>query len=101
MVDELIGQQQVVVKSLLDNFDAVKGISGATILGDGRVALILDLDSLCSLPQRRWRRASFKSRTGGGRSRADESPEPGDLGNRPIPTRGGAGWSGNSMRQSN
>jgi chemotaxis protein histidine kinase CheA len=41
-----------VVKSLLDNFDAVRGISGATILGDGRVALILDLDSLCSLPQR-------------------------------------------------
>ncbi len=53
VVDELIGQQQVVVKSLLANFDAVRGISGATILGDGRVALILDLDGLCALPERR------------------------------------------------
>ena len=52
VVDELIGQQQVVVKSLLENFDAVRGISGATILGDGRVALILDLDGLCKLPER-------------------------------------------------
>ena len=52
VVDELIGQQQVVVKSLLENFDAVRGISGATILGDGRVALILDLDGLCRLPER-------------------------------------------------
>ncbi len=51
VVDELIGQQQVVVKSLLENFDAVRGISGATILGDGRVALILDLDGLCKLPE--------------------------------------------------
>ena len=56
VVDELIGQQQVVVKSLLENFDAVRGISGATILGDGRVALILDLDGLCRLPERQWRR---------------------------------------------
>ena len=54
VVDELIGQQQVVVKSLLENFDAVHGISGATILGDGRVALILDLDGLCKLPEH-WR----------------------------------------------
>jgi two-component system chemotaxis sensor kinase CheA len=54
VVDELIGQQQVVVKSLLENFDAVRGISGATILGDGRVALILDLDGLCKLPEH-WR----------------------------------------------
>lgn len=54
VVDELIGQQQVVVKSLLENFDVVHGISGATILGDGRVALILDLDGLCKLPEH-WR----------------------------------------------
>ena len=50
VVDELIGQQQVVVKSLLENFDAVRGISGATILGTGRVALILDIEGLCAMP---------------------------------------------------
>jgi two-component system chemotaxis sensor kinase CheA len=43
LVDELIGQQQVVVKSLEANFRKVPGISGATIMGDGKVALILDL----------------------------------------------------------
>jgi two-component system, chemotaxis family, sensor kinase CheA len=43
LVDELLGQQQVVIKSLDANFDHVNGISGATILGDGSVALILDI----------------------------------------------------------
>ena len=42
-VDELVGQQQVVIKSLESNYKKIKGISGATILGDGRVALILDV----------------------------------------------------------
>ena len=46
VVDELLGQQQVVVKSLETNYDAVDGISGATILGNGRVALILDVTHL-------------------------------------------------------
>ena len=46
LMDSLIGQQQVVVKSLDTNFHSVKGISGATILGDGRVALILDVSSI-------------------------------------------------------
>lgn len=41
-VDELVGQQQVVIKSLEANYDPVAGVSAATILGDGRVALILD-----------------------------------------------------------
>jgi two-component system, chemotaxis family, sensor kinase CheA len=41
-VDALIGQHQVVIKSLENNFRRVQGISGATILGNGRVALILD-----------------------------------------------------------
>jgi two-component system chemotaxis sensor kinase CheA len=45
-VDELIGQQQVVVKNLESNYRRVDDISGATILGDGRVALILDVASL-------------------------------------------------------
>jgi len=45
-VDELIGQQQVVVKSLESNYRRVPYMSGATILGDGRVALILDAAEL-------------------------------------------------------
>ncbi len=46
LVDELVGQQQVVVKNLEANYRRVAGISGATILGDGSVALILDVSSL-------------------------------------------------------
>ncbi len=42
-VDDLLGQQQVVIKSLETNFHKVDGVSGATILGDGMVALILDV----------------------------------------------------------
>jgi two-component system chemotaxis sensor kinase CheA len=45
-VDELVGQQQVVVKNLESNYRKVAGISGATILGDGGVALILDVTAL-------------------------------------------------------
>ncbi|MGH8436973.1 MAG: chemotaxis protein CheW, partial [Pseudomonas sp.] len=45
-VDDLVGQQQVVIKSLEHNFRRVEGISGATIMGDGSVALILDVDAL-------------------------------------------------------
>jgi two-component system, chemotaxis family, sensor kinase CheA len=45
-VDELLGQQQVVIKSLETNFRRVDGVSGATILGDGAVALILDVPGL-------------------------------------------------------
>ncbi len=45
-VDRLIGQQQVVVKSLESNYRRVQGISGATILGDGSVALIIDAGAL-------------------------------------------------------
>jgi len=43
MVDALVGQQQIVVKSLEANFRRIPGISGATIMGDGKVALILDI----------------------------------------------------------
>ena len=46
LVDELLGQQQVVVKSLEANYKRVPGISGATILGDGTVALITDVGAL-------------------------------------------------------
>ena len=46
LVDQLLGQQQVVVKNLEANYRRVNDISGATIMGDGRVALILDVGSL-------------------------------------------------------
>ncbi|MDL4860893.1 chemotaxis protein CheA [Halomonas elongata] len=46
LVDELIGQQQVVVKNLETNYRKVPGVSAATILGDGSVALILDIADL-------------------------------------------------------
>jgi two-component system chemotaxis sensor kinase CheA len=48
-VDEIVGQQQVVVKSLEGNYGTVNGASAATILGDGLVALILDVDSMLRL----------------------------------------------------
>lgn len=48
-VDEIVGQQQVVVKSLESNYGTVNGASAATILGDGLVALILDVDSMLRL----------------------------------------------------
>ncbi|MET3891364.1 two-component system chemotaxis sensor kinase CheA [Bosea sp. OAE506] len=48
-VDEIVGQQQVVVKSLEGNYGTVHGASAATILGDGLVALILDVDSMLRL----------------------------------------------------
>ena len=51
-VDELKGQQQVVIKSLEVNYKRIEGISGATILGDGSVALIIDIPGLISLSNR-------------------------------------------------
>ncbi|SPJ34895.1 Chemotaxis protein CheA [Kushneria phyllosphaerae] len=52
-VDQLIGQHQVVVKNLETNYRRVPGISAATILGDGSVALILDIPALSRAPQDR------------------------------------------------
>jgi two-component system chemotaxis sensor kinase CheA len=51
-VDTLIGQQQVVIKSLDTNYRRIEGISGATIMGDGRVALIVDVGGLLRLVKR-------------------------------------------------
>ena len=48
IVDDIIGQQQVVIKSLEENFERVEGIAGGTILGDGHVALIVDVQGLKS-----------------------------------------------------
>ena len=49
LVDELLGQHQVVIKSLETNYQRMDGVSGATIMGDGRVALILDIPGLVRL----------------------------------------------------
>jgi two-component system chemotaxis sensor kinase CheA len=49
LVDELLAQQQVVVKSLETNYERVEGLSGATILGDGSVAFILDTTAIGKL----------------------------------------------------
>jgi two-component system chemotaxis sensor kinase CheA len=53
LVDELIGKQQIVMKSLEENFENIRGVSAATILGDGNVALILDVDSIIKISQER------------------------------------------------
>jgi two-component system chemotaxis sensor kinase CheA len=50
-VDRLVGQQQVVIKSLETNFKKIPGVSGATIMGDGSVALILDVAALIQMGQ--------------------------------------------------
>ncbi|NHA13394.1 chemotaxis protein CheA [Thioalkalivibrio sp. XN279] len=49
LVDDLVAQHQVVIKSLETNYRKVPGISGATIMGDGKVAMILDVDMLLRL----------------------------------------------------
>lgn len=58
IVDELLAQQQVVIKSLETNFGKVDGLAGATILGDGRVAFILDIAALHRDVRRQGRSAS-------------------------------------------
>lgn len=52
-VDDLLDQQQVVIKSLKTNFTNIEGVSGATILGDGTVALILDVTGIITLTNTR------------------------------------------------
>ena len=58
LVDELVGQHQVVIKSLETNYRRVPGVSGATIMGDGRVALILDVSYIVGLCHSRLDRAA-------------------------------------------
>lgn len=53
LVDAIQGQRQVVIKSLEANYQHVEGVAAATILGDGRVALILDVDALVSTSRRK------------------------------------------------
>src|SRR5699024_12462030 len=52
LVDQLVGQQQVVVKNLEANYRKVPGISAATILGDGNVALIVDVFALLRMTRK-------------------------------------------------
>ncbi|KKK83006.1 hypothetical protein LCGC14_2797700, partial [marine sediment metagenome] len=49
IVDEVLGEQDIVIKSMADNYRNVVGIAGASILGDGRVSLILDLAALIEM----------------------------------------------------
>jgi two-component system chemotaxis sensor kinase CheA len=48
-VDDIYDQRQVVVKSMLGNYGEITGVSGATILGDGKIALIIDPDAVASV----------------------------------------------------
>jgi len=57
-VDRLVGQHQVVIKSLESNFRRVQGVSGATIMGDGRVALILDAAGIVTASKRELAQAA-------------------------------------------
>ncbi len=60
LVNAIQGQRQVVIKSLETNYQPVDGVAAATILGDGRVALILDVDALVNRPRRKTPRTDFK-----------------------------------------
>ena len=52
LVDDLSGQQQVVIKNLGEGLGQVKGVSGAAIMGDGKASLILDIPGLIDLARR-------------------------------------------------
>ncbi len=80
VVDELIGQQQVVIKTLGDRFKHVKGISGAAILGDGRVGLILEPTGLLALHNERKLVFDYHESHGthGGAATSGEVPPPPD-----------------------
>ena len=63
MVDDLLAQQQVVIKSLKDNYQDVDGVSGATILGDGSVAMILDVPGMIQMALEQAQKMQKKSQT--------------------------------------
>jgi len=60
LFDAIQGQRQVVIKSLETNYQQVEGIAAATILGDGRVALILDVDAIVASARRKTTRPELK-----------------------------------------
>jgi two-component system chemotaxis sensor kinase CheA len=53
LVDDLLGQKQIVMKSIEANYQKIEGISAATILGDGEVAFVLDVPGLSLLAKRK------------------------------------------------
>lgn len=71
VVDQVLGEEDVVIKSLAENFRTVEGVSGASILGDGRVSLILDVNSMLERVSR-TRRAHLDAPS----SRGAASPTP-------------------------
>jgi two-component system chemotaxis sensor kinase CheA len=77
LVDDLQGQQQVVVKSLEANYERIPGLAGATILGDGNVAFILDVAGLAKLVNQLALSSSRKERHG---SHAPRPEHPQDAG---------------------
>jgi two-component system chemotaxis sensor kinase CheA len=77
VLNELIGQQQVVIKTLGERFKQVKGVSGAAILGDGRVGLILEPTGVLALYNQRGG-ASFPRRVAGSRPDVSSCVEPQD-----------------------
>jgi len=60
VVDEIIGQQQVVIKSLEENFDPIRGVGAATILGNGRVSLILDVAGIKYIAEHETQRPALR-----------------------------------------
>lgn len=60
LFDAIQGQRQVVIKSLETHYQQVDGIAAATILGDGRVALILDVDAIVANARRKPARSDLK-----------------------------------------
>ncbi|WP_374634564.1 chemotaxis protein CheA [Ferrovibrio sp.] len=65
VVDEIIGQQQVVIKSLEENFDPIRGVGAATILGNGRVSLILDVAGIKYIAEHETQRPAAIALQGG------------------------------------
>ena len=70
IVDELLGQQQVVIKSLEANYRSISGVAGTAILGDGRVRLILDIDGLAAVEP-----AGNGMETGSRSEKSDDTPD--------------------------
>ncbi len=62
VVDEIVGQQQVVIKSLEENFDPIRGVGAATILGNGRVSLILDVAGIKHIAEHETQRPNLQAR---------------------------------------
>jgi len=74
VVDSLVGEQEVVIKPLVDYLQEKSGFSGATILGDGRISLILDVYELAALALRREAQRKTSLESLGAKSRRPAAP---------------------------